>query len=705
MCGWGFRRSTGGPKDCTAWRGGVGRGDAGAVVEGVGEGAVDDARRGRRGRRGGGGGPGIGGPGDGFGGGGGFGGNDPGPATVYPDGIAMAATGDTDLIHGIASDISDEARAKYDPSGGAGRGRGLSLWCPNLNLARDPRWGRTEETFGEDPYLAGRLAVSYVKGLQGDDPKYLKTAATPKHFAGYNVEANRTAQNSEISERALREYYLAPFEAAIVEGKAASIMSAYNSINGIPCTANPWLLTDVLRGEWGFQGATVCDSRAVSNIYSAHGYVDSEEKAAAAAINAGLDIFNDGNQSSSTIVDGVEAGLISEKTLDQAVTSNLLVRFRLGMFDPPEMLPFKITPESAVGSQQHLARSLLAACEATVLLKNDPAPKGHGFEKLLPLDLRRVSSIAVLGPYADLRQFGSYNGSGVGPSPTPLEALQEAVGERVAVRTSEYRGDSDDAIKLAESSDVTIVVAGLNNVVERASTDRYTLDLPSGQEEFIEKIVKANPATILVLEGGSAMNLAWAKEHVPAILVIWYPGEEGGDALAQTVLGKSNPAGRLPLTFYRSTADLPAMDDFYLSKGRTYMYMDKPPTYAFGHGLSYTSFGYSNLRFLPSTSADMAFTAAVDVANTGPCDGDEVVQLYASKADSTITRPGKQLAAFQRIHIPQGQTRTVLLDVTARSVSYWEAENHAFAIEPGAYQIGVGAASDDLRVRGSVMLK
>ena len=280
------------------------------------------------------------------------------------------------------------------------------------------------------------MPVSYVKGLQGDDPKYLKTAATPKHFAGYNKEANRTAVDSAISERALREYYLAPFEAAVIEGKAASIMSAYNSINGVPCTANPWLLTDVLRGDWGFQGAVVCDSRAVSNIYSAHGFVDSEEKAVAVAINAGLDIFNDGGQSSSTIVDGVESGLISEKTLDRAVTNNLLVRFRLGMFDPPEMLPFKSTPESAVGSAEHIARALQAACEAAVLLKNDAAPKGRGLEKLLPLDLRRVNSIAVLGPYADLRQFGSYNGSGVGPSPTPLEAIQAAVGDRVIVRTA-----------------------------------------------------------------------------------------------------------------------------------------------------------------------------------------------------------------------------------------------------------------------------
>jgi beta-glucosidase len=691
-----------------------------------------------------GGGPGRGGRGGGGGGRGGnfngaFDGGATGGSTIFPDAIAMGATFDPALVHDVASAIADEARARFVPGG---RGRGISLWCPTLNLARDPRWGRTEETFGEDPFLAGRLGVAYVEGLQGDDPKYVKTVATPKHFAGYNVETSRTSQDAKISERTLREYYLAPFEAAVVEGKALSIMSAFNSINGVPCTGNAMLLTDILRNDWGFQGAVVCDSRAMTLMERAHQYAGTPrpEDTLPVAINAGLDIINDVVPPGTSIQEMVNSGRIKPETLDRAVSRNLYVRFRLGLFDPPAMVPFTRIPASVVGSEEHIALALRTACESMVLLKNQPAPRGRGLEKLLPLDLRKVDSIAVIGPHVDDRQYGSYGyGSPAGSAPTFLEALRATVGDRVIIRTA----DHEDAIEAARKSDVVIIVSGLSTQMERASIDRRSLDLPLDQLNLFQQVFKANPATILVLEGGSSIGLEWASANIPAIVMSWYSGEQGGVAMARTLLGENDPAGRLPLTFYRSSDDLPPMDDYEISRaarvepggaarsvppagawgtggaggeggateaergshGRTYMYFDKPVTYAFGHGLSYTSFAYSGLHLAEGTLPGEAATVTVDVRNDGPRDGEEVVQVYAAKPDSGVMRPLRQLVAFQRIAIPRGATRTVRLSVSVRVLSIWDLENHAFALEPGVYELGVGAGSDDVRARGSIVLK
>jgi beta-glucosidase len=627
-------------------------------------------------------------------------------ATVFPEAIALAAMWDPPLLRQVAGAIADEARAKYDPVGV--RGRGLMLWCPTINMARDPRWGRTQETFGEDPLLASRLAVAYVKGLQGDDPKYLKAVATPKHFAVYNEETARTTRNANVSEKVLREYYLPPFQAAFAEGGAMSTMSAFNAINGVPCTGNAWLLTDVLRQEWGFTGAVVCDSRGVSLMAAAgHRYVDTNEQAVIAAINAGLDIINDqGAGYTPTIVQAVKSGTLKQDVLDRAVGRNLLVRFRVGMFDPPEVVPFARTPMTVVGSEAHADLALRAGRESMVLLKNDPAPRGFGVDRLLPLDLRRIDSIAVVGPYADVRQFGSYAGVPVRPSPTPLSALRAAVGDRVDVRAA--GGDAEEAAKVAAGADVAVVVLGLNTQLERASIDRQTLELPYEQRELLQKVVAAQPLTIVVLEGGSAIGLEWVRQHAPAALMAWYPGEAGGVAIAETLLGRNNPAGRLPLTFYASAGDLPPMNDYEL-QGRTYMYLTKPATYPFGHGLSYSTFAYDRLQVAaPATAAgDAALRVRFEVTNTAGPDGDEVPQAYVRRISGggAAGQPIKRLVGFERVTVAAGKTRAVEMAIPMLRLATWDGDERAFQVEAGMYEVQVGTSSGDIRLRANFEAK
>lgn len=633
----------------------------------------------------------------------------PGGATVFPDAPAMAAMWDPALLEKVSGAIGDEARVRYEPGV---RSRGLMLWCPTLNIVRDPRWGRTLETFGEDPYLVSRNAVAYVKGLQGDDPKYLKTIATPKHFAVYNREANRTGDNANVSERALREYYLPPFRAAFEEGGALSTMSAYNAINGIPCTANYWLLSQVLKNEWGFEGAVVSDSRAVTYLATSpqgHGYVNSPNEAIAAALNAGLDVINDAGNQVGIVVSLVESGQVKEEVLNKALSRNLLLRFKLGMFDPPEMVKYARIPVSVVGSKAHVELARQAARESIVLLKNDPLPKGFGMEQLLPIDLRRISSIAVLGQFATAMQFGSYPGTPMNPAPSPLEAIRFLAGDRVTVRTVDFN-DLTGCVDAAERSDVAVVFAGLNSQTERAGSDRYSLDVP--QRLMIERILKANPKTVVVLHGGSPMGVEWLKEKCPAMLMIWYPGEQGGNACAETLFGRNNPSGRLPMTFYATVNDLPPMDDYEVSHGRTYMYFDKTVSYPFGHGLSYTQFAYSDLRSevrqegaAGAANAQAKIAVSLDVTNTGKMEGEEVVQVYLHKPESAVSRPKKQLAGFSRVSLKPGEKKRVEIVVKASDVAYWDVDSDKFVVESGSYDVMVGGSAEDIRERVRVELK
>jgi beta-glucosidase len=627
-----------------------------------------------------------------------------GSATIYPQAIGMAATWNPALIKDVASAISDEARAKFDPSGS--RYRGLMLWCPTVNMARDPRWGRVEETFGEDPYLSGRIGVAYVQGLQGDDPKYIKTVATPKHFAVHSQEIGRMTREVDVSEEIMRDYYFPAFQACFQEGKAMSVMAAHNGINGTPCTANKWLLTDVLRKEWGFEGAAVSDWTGVSQLMATHRYVQSESAAVAAALNAGLNVICDPRPLQGAVIAAVENKELSMETLDRALSQNLMVRFRLGMFDPPGKNPYaRMAP--TIGTREHIDLALKCAHEAAVLIKNDPAPKGYGFEQLLPIDLRRVDSIAVVGPYATVRQFGAYSAQApAGPSPTIVDALRNMVGDRVQINTAEW-GDTDRLVQVAKSSTIVIAVLGLNMQIEKEGIDRQSIDLPPDQKNFIERVFAANPLTIAVIEGGSPIGLEWMKEKVPAILNIWYPGEQGGNATADILLGKYNPAGRLPLTYYKTERDLPPADDYRVVNGRTYMYVTKPVSYPFGHGLSYTSFDYKSVKAPPKAAPDAAIDVSVDITNTGPRDGEEVAQLYVRKSDASksATRPHLQLKAFQRVSIAKGQAKTVTFKLKISDLGLWDASQQKFVVEPGTYEMMIGASAGDIRVTAPVDIR
>ena len=650
-------------------------------------------------------------------------------ATIYPDAMAMAATFDPELVKSIGSAIGDEARARTNTNAGNG---GLVLWCPNVNLVRDPRWGRNMETFGEDPFLSGRLGAAYCAGMQGDDPKYLKVVATPKHYCVYSQETTRSSVNAKVSERALREYYLPPFEACFVEGHAASTMSAYNMINGIPCSAHEWLLTKVLRDEWHFAGAVCTDAHAVAMIASPQRYTDSEVSAVAAAVNSGVDVITEtGGMTPVTplVVAAEEQGMFKVGAVDRAVRNSLLVRFRLGLFDPPELNPYsrlRTTPES---TQAHTDLALRAAREAITLLQNQPAPRGYGFGPLLPLDLRRITSLAVIGPQVSQNLTGSYAQTALAGGGTtrgglnPLDALRTAVGDRVIIRTASAADDAAQ-VEAAGAADVVIFIGGNTTSVDKMGADRTTLDLPLAQLSLLDKVTKINPLTILILTGGSPINLDSGaninypinlKAKCPAIVMNWYNGEQGGNALAEVLLGKYNPAGRLPVTFYRTLSDLPPMSDYEVTSGRTYLYYKNPTSFPFGHGLSYTTFQYDKLSITPPAGAAAgpggaggmkgALTARVEVANTGSRDGDEVVQVYARQVSPKLVRPLKQLVALSRVPLAPGQKKTLTFSIPLQSLAYWDETSHQWALDAGAYEVMVGASSEDIRLRGNVELK
>ena len=646
-----------------------------------------------------------------------------GPATMFPQAIGMAATWNPALLRQIAEAISDEARAKYNPNlGDMGRYTGLTLWCPTVNMARDPRWGRNQETFGEDPVLTSRLAVEYIKGLQGEDPKYLKTVATPKHFAMHSQETGRTSTSFDITQRTLREYYLPAFYDCFTEGKAASTMAAHNGINKMPCTENYWLLTELLRGEWHFNGAVVTDWMAVQYLVQGHRAFDNMNQAVAAALKAGIDVMSSQQTLSIYVTTAIANKLMSEQDLDKAVLHNLLVRFRLGFFDPPAMVPFAPLgvanpgnpPVPMVGTKAHIGLALQAARESIVMLQNKVIAPGYGVERVLPLDLRKIRSIALIGPYIDIAQLGNYSAPvTAGPPVTPLMGLKSALGDRIRIVTPDWT-DEDACVKAAQACDAAIVVIGLtgdrerrgpmpgNVPLEQEGADKVTLELPLNQRRLLTKVLDANPITVGVFNGGSPMGMEWIKEKIGPLLLIWYPGEQGGTALAEILVGKTNPSGRLPMTFYRSVDDLPALNDYEIDKGRTYMFHDKPATFVFGHGLSYTTFEYRDLKIENPAAGAKTAVVRLTVANTGGVAGDEVVQLYVKKSESAVKRPLKKLAAFQRVPVAVAGTASVELTIKLADLAYWDDKAHKFILEPGKYDIMVGASSADIRLNGTL---
>lgn len=784
-----------------------------------------------------------------------------GIATAFPQAIGLAATWNTDLMYEVATVISTEARAKHHEFVRQGERdiyQGLTFWSPNINIFRDPRWGRGQETYGEDPYLTGRMGVAFVKGLQGDDPKYLKVVSTPKHFAVHSgPEPDRHHFDAITNEQDLRETYLPAFKACVIEGKAYSVMGAYNRYMGEACCASQKLLVQILRGEWGFDGYVVSDCGAIRDIFENHQIVDSPEEAAAIAVKAACDL-NCGKYYPN-LLEAVNRGFITEKEIDISVKRLFKARFLLGMFDPPEMVPYTQIPFEKNDCEEHRQLSLWAARESIVLLKNE--------NNFLPLK-KDLKSIAVFGPNADDVEvlLGNYEGTPSKPvtalqgivrkvspgtkihytkgcdlvyptkaklNPVPASAFKpprEYTGEKglrseyfdninlegepvhiifdanvdlnwkanppgpemkkahfsvrwsgilVPPESGEYElgvtsddgfriyvdealfledwtlhaprtkskainfeenreyqirveyyqniggalvqlgwlkpGDKEafyksldeefqKAIQIAAESDVVVMVGGIHPKLEGEEMyvdapgfkggDRTDIVLPEVQENLLKAIHATGTPVVLVLMSGSALAVNWANENVPAIIHAWYPGQEGGTAVADVLFGDYNPAGRLPVTFYKSVDDLPPFDDYNMAN-RTYRYFKGEPLYPFGYGLSYTTFDYKDLTGLPrKIHENENVTVTVDIINTGKMAGDEVVQLYVTDKECQVPTPIKSLQGFQRVHLKPGEKKTIEFEIKSEQLLSYD-ENKGWAVDAGEFEIMVGGSSSD----------
>jgi beta-glucosidase len=631
------------------------------------------------------------------------------PTTMFPISLAMAATWDSNLVYEAATAISDEARAIYngwhqDPTF-PGDHKGLIYRAPVINIGRNPYWGRNEEAYGEDPYLTGRLGVAYVKGLQGNDPKYLKLVSTLKHYAVNNVERNRQQLSATVPERMFHEYWLPHFRDCIVEGHAQSVMASYNAINGVPSNINPLLLNEILKKDWGFQGFVVSDLGGVNTMVQGHmkGQMTFED-AVAQSLIAGCD-FSD-KEFETYIPAAVRQGLLPEARLNDAVFRVMRDRIRLGEFDPPALVPFSKISTNEICSPEHRALALKAARESIVLLVNR--------DNFLPLDKSRLKKIAVIGPHADTFTTGGYSGRADKPV-KPLQGIKNRAAGGTEVRYAPGcditggTGATDSipqAAEVARGADVAIVFVGTNGRIEAEGRDRTSLSLPGRQEELVKAVRAANPKTVVVLMNAGPLTIPWLKENVSAILEAWWDGVEGGDAIADVLFGDINPAGRLPHTVYASESQVPSQDEYDVTKGFTYMYINGKPLFPFGYGLSYTQFKYSNLRVstqqIPATGKVMV---SVDVENSGKRAGDEVVQMYVHDVECSVKRPTKELRGFQRVALRPAEKKTVTFTLPGEKLAFWDVKTHGFIVEPGAFDVMVGGSADDIRLQDRFEVK
>ena len=635
-----------------------------------------------------------------------------GIATVFPQAIGLAAMWNAPRLYQIACAIADEARAKhheYLRQGDHGMYKGLTFWSPNINIFRDPRWGRGHETYGECPYLTGRLGVAFCKGLQGEDSKYLKLVATAKHYAVHSgPEGLRHSFDARASEKDLRETYLPAFYECVTEAKAHSVMSAYNRTNGEPCSASPTLLQRILRDEWGFDGYVVSDCWAIRDVHEHHKVTQTPEQSAALAVKAGCDL-NCGC-TYEHIPSAVEQGLISEADLDVCLERLFRARLLLGMFDPPARVPFASIPYEVNDSDAHRALSLEAARESIVLLKNEGG--------LLPL-AKDLKSIAVIGPNAHDHQVLVGNYFGIpSRSVTPLEGIAAKVSPGTKVWYTDgckllgtntdglgRAGNLSEAVSMASRADVIVLCLGLSAEIEgeqgdasnsEAAGDKLDLGLTGLQQQLLELVVGLGRPTVLVLVAGSPLAVTWAHEHVPAIVDIWYPGQEGGTAIADVLFGDYNPGGRLPITFPKSLADVPEFTD-YAMRGRTYRYLESEPLYPFGYGLSYTRFEYSDLK-LSNARLPVGETLEVSatVRNAGDRPGDEVVELYVKDLEATSVVPLHNLRGFQRVKLARGESQRVAFRLTPKDLSLIDDQGRR-VLEPGRFKISLGGTQPDAR--------
>ncbi|MBW9279009.1 glycoside hydrolase family 3 C-terminal domain-containing protein [Bacteroides fragilis] len=603
-----------------------------------------------------------------------------GEVTVFPQAINLASTWDMVLVKRVASAISTEARLKYLEIG-----KGLTYWSPTINMARDPRWGRNEETYGEDPYLTSRLGVAFVKGLQGDHPAYLKTVATIKHFVANNEENNRFSSSSQIPTKQLYEYYFPAYEACVKEADVQSVMTAYNAFNGVPPSGSRWLLGEVLRKEWGFDGFVVSDCGAIGVMNWQHRVVNSLEEAAALGVNSGCDL-ECGTTYKEKLVQAVKQGLISEATIDQALTRVLTARFKLGEFDPMELVPYNHYDKKLLAGKKFAELAYEAAVKSVVLLKN---------ENLLPLSKEKTKSVAVVGPFADHNYLGGY--SGQPPySITLLKGVKDLMGKRGKVNYLNGIGASRDSIVAAvEGVDVVLVALGSDEKMARENHDMTSIYLPEEQEKLLKAIYQVNPRIVLVFHSGNPLTSEWADVHIPAIMQAWYPGQEAGRALADLLFGNENPSGKLPMTIYRAEDQLPDILDFDMWKGRTYRYMKEDPLYGFGHGLSYTSFGFDGIQGNDTLKSGATLQCSVELSNTGKWTGEEVVQVYVSRENTPVyTYPLKKLVAFKKVKLAPGEKKRVEFNIPPRELSVWENGN--WRMLTGKYTLFIGSGQPGL---------
>ncbi|MDK2981080.1 MAG: beta-glucosidase [Chloroflexota bacterium] len=630
-----------------------------------------------------------------------------GRATVFPQAIGMAATWDKDLIFRVATAISDEGRVKYHAAlkrnGSTDQYQGLNFWSPNVNIFRDPRWGRGQETWGEDPFLTGEMAAAFVRGLQGDDPKYLKSAACAKHFAVHSgPEKERHTFNAIVTRRELYDTYLPAFKKLVQEADVEAVMGAYNRTLGEVCCASKLLIEDILRGEWHFKGHFVSDCWALSDFHLHHKVTKDAPESAALAIQHGCDLGCD--HVFDEIPEAIERGLITEEDMDRALERSLLSRFKLGMFDPPEDVPFTSIPAEVVGCEAHRKLAYQTALESVVLLKN----KGN----ILPIKAD-TKKIFVTGPNATSTEvlLGNYYGFN-NQMVTMLEGLTGRIPEGMgmeyhtgAMLKHQREIKNTWAPGMAQSSDLAIVCGGFSSFLEGEEGesllspedgDRQSISLPASQVNYIRELAISGTKIVLVLTGGSPIALGEVEEMVDAILFVWYPGMEGGRAVADVLFGDVSPSGKLPLTFPKSLDQIPPFDDYGMV-GRTYRYMEKEPLYPFGFGLSYSCFTYRNLQLeKDAVPGGQSQQVTVIVKNDGDIPAAEVVQFYLSDLEAATIVPFHHLVGFERILLAAGEEKKLDFTITPEMMSYFD-DDGKLTLEPGEFSLEVGGCSPGSR--------
>lgn len=627
-----------------------------------------------------------------------------GKATVFPQAIGMAATWDTELIERVADAIASEARAKFHEAlqkfGKTDIYQGLTMWSPNINIFRDPRWGRGQETWGEDPYLTGEMGAAFVRGLQGKDPRYLKTAACAKHYAVHSgPEKERHTFNAIVTRRELFDTYLPAFKKLVTEAKVEAVMGAYNRTLGEPCCGSPYLLKEILRNQWGFKGHVVSDCGAINDFHLHHQVTKDGAESAALGIKSGCDMACICTYSYENLTEALNRGLITEEDIDHALRNTLRTRFKLGLFDPQEKVPYAHISMSVVGCEAHRKLAYETAVKSAVLLKNH--------NHILPVK-PDVKSILIVGPNAGNVHVLLGNYYGLSDSMTTfMEGMVGRLPEGIRMEfmpgsllTDSKKIKNDWSVASAASFDLVIAFMGLSPLLEGEegeailsdNGDREDIALPKAQQEYIRDLAATGAKIVLVLTGGSAIALNGIEDLVEAILWVGYPGQEGGRAIADLIFGDHSPSGKLPITFPVSTDQLPPFRE-YSMKERTYRYMTSSPLFPFGFGLSYTQFEYKNLQLEhPVLSAGEALRGTFELANVGEYEGEEVVQVYLSDLEASTIVPLQKLISFQRVRLKPGETVQLSFAIQPEAMMMIDDEGNP-VLEPGKFKLTIGGAA------------